>query len=159
MPCHFYFQNIARTLPVFISIASFFGFPGYCSNFLTCRPLTFTLPNSAPSSLAAQLISLKLEHASPLPKLLPRLGVKPSPECGRTALTRALLLILISTLPPMASNLAASLGPWKSPSAFPLPGCSTGSASSRSWVLFSSHSFPSASTSPLQRGVPSLSLH
>lgn len=153
MPCHFYLQNVARLLPVCISNAGFFGSPGYHSNLLLCRPLTFTLPNPAPSSLAARLIRLKLEHESLLPKLLPRLRVKPSPECGwACADPRS------PPYPHLHSDLATSLGHWKSPSAFPLPGCGTGSASSRRWVLFPPHSFPLALTSPLQRGLPSLSL-
>lgn len=154
MPCHFHLQNVARLLPVCISNAGFFGSPGYRSNLLLCRPLTFTLPNPAPSSLAARLIRLKLEHESLLPKLLPRLRVKPSPECGwACADPRS------PPYPHLHSDLATSLGHWKSPSAFPLPGCGTGSASSRRWVLFPPHSFPLALTSPLQRGLPSLSLH
>lgn len=65
-----------------ISIANSLALLGCCNNLLLVSLLSL-LPTSNPSLLAAQVIYLKLEHESLLPKILPRLRRKPVPYCGR----------------------------------------------------------------------------
>lgn len=134
-----------------ISIANSLALLGCCNNLLLVSLLSL-LPTSNPSLLAAQVIYLKLEHESLLPKILPRLRRKPVPYCGRDWADLCLPVHLhfvpltITYCPPTSLVFLHFLEVTKrSPSA--------GSAS----CPFP-HSSPLSSTSPPQRGLPSLYL-